>query len=184
MIILFKGTTSTTNTSMLKSMKIEMKQKAFLRKPRSLLFNSKKSELNDLMITDSLDSGMQFWSVKNRKFLNGISSSKNGQSMPEAMVWNERQDTLFWGFSTSSEDSFNSQLTILKDFNINSGEVAFHKIESSCRPHSKKGICALSTFNFGSSYDGLLTGGFDKKSVSACVTFSFYGRSILLQRLK
>ena len=149
-----------------KNIKVDLKSKAFQRKPRSLIFNALNPALGDLMATTSLDCKVQFWNLAERKPLNCPLLGEEHSVIPEDLVWNTGHNSLALGFSSNSEESSNKQLSLMVNIRMKPDQVLFSSVDIPLRPHNRKGVSVLCSVNsLGNSF---VSGGFDKKMVLTC----------------
>ncbi|KAF9978637.1 hypothetical protein BGZ73_001290 [Actinomortierella ambigua] len=154
----------------LTNLKIDLRSKAFARKPRSLLMYSELSgdTLKDVMVTSSLDGNIQFWDLSSRKMISQLHKNQLQFPWAEDVCW-VGKDLLAVASASAQGQPQQRQLSLVHvNASPASGRQGRMTLSSVCQhvdamPHDKTGINVLAPVDqFSDGSLVLASGGGDK----------------------
>ncbi|KAF9368516.1 hypothetical protein CPC16_005286, partial [Podila verticillata] len=155
----------------------DVRSKAFQRKPRSMVVHTPIAgpELEEVMVTSSLDGNIQFWDLEARRVVTTIPKAPLNQPWAEDMCWVGR-NVLAVASATKEGVELNHQLTLIHVKNtppqksslgsLNAGSSLAWTIQAlEQKPHdmSKGAIMCMSAMTEDASGMSLATAGMDKQ---------------------
>ncbi|KAF9357651.1 hypothetical protein BGX34_009280 [Mortierella sp. NVP85] len=153
----------------------DVRNKAFVRKPRNMVLCSPiaGSDMEDVMITGSLDGSIDLWDLENRRVMSTISRSELDQPWSEDMCW-VGKNVLAVASAHKEGVPLNHQLTLVHVEKRWTTRAALGQpgYTVSCKlqtlapmPHDVKGIMCIGSMTEGTDGISMATAGMDKQIV-------------------
>ncbi|KAG0246635.1 hypothetical protein BGX31_000072 [Mortierella sp. GBA43] len=164
----------------------DVRNKAFGRKPRNMVLHDSiaGADLEDVLVTGSLEGSVDFWDLSNRRVVSTIPKDRLNQPWAEAMCWVGKN---VLGVASAHKEGvqLNHQLLLV---HVEKGRVPRASLGQtgtsvswsvqtlSAMPHDGKGIACISSISDDADGMSLVTGGMDKQLVSVDQCFSAAAR--------